>query len=54
MAYDSATLSLVSNGPLTGAGQTWRHSSADVTGNVDAAGFITGQTLRVSGGYTMM
>lgn len=41
MAYDSATLSLVSGAPLTGAGQTWRHSSADVTGNVDAASFIT-------------
>lgn len=41
MAYDSATLSLVSSAPLAGAGQTWRHSSADATGDVDAAGFIT-------------
>ncbi len=41
MAYDSATLSLVSKAPLTGAGQAWRHSSADATGTVDAAGFIT-------------
>lgn len=41
MAYDSATLSLVSGAPLTGAGQTWVHRSASVTGDVDAAGFIT-------------
>jgi hypothetical protein len=41
MAYDSAALSLVSGAPLTGAGQTWVHRSASVTGDVDAAGFIT-------------
>jgi len=41
MAYDSATLSLVSNAPLTGAGQVWIHSSADATGDVDAAGFFS-------------
>lgn len=41
MAYDSATLSLVSIAPLAGAGQTWVHRSASVTGDVDAAGFIT-------------
>lgn len=40
MAYDSATLNLVSTAPLTGAGQVWQHTSADVTGNVDAAGFF--------------
>ena len=40
MAYTSANLTLVS-GPLTGAGQIWMHSSADVTTDVDAASFIT-------------
>lgn len=41
MAYDSATLSLVSGAPLTGAGQTWVHRSASAKGDVDAASFIT-------------
>lgn len=41
MAYTSSSLSLVSNAPLTGAGQVWIHSSADATGDVDADGFIT-------------
>jgi len=41
MAYTASTLALVSGGPLTGAGQTWRHASADATGDVDADGFIT-------------
>ena len=40
MAYTSANLTLVS-GPLTGAGQIWMHHSADVTGDVDAAGFFS-------------
>ena len=41
MAYDSATLSLISTAPLTGAGQTWVHRSASAKGDVDAASFIT-------------
>lgn len=41
MAYTPANLSLVSNAPLTGAGQVWAHSSADATGDVDAAGFFS-------------
>ena len=41
MAYDSATLSLVSTGPLTGAGQVWVHTSTDATGDVDAAGYFS-------------
>ena len=42
MAYDSATLNLVSVAPLTGAGQVWQHSSADVTGNVRLFNLETG------------
>ncbi len=41
MAYTPGNLSLVSNAPLTGAGQIWVHSSADVTGDVDASGFFS-------------
>ena len=29
MAYTASTLSLVTEGPLTGGGQVWRHASAD-------------------------
>jgi hypothetical protein len=41
MAYDGANLNLVSTAPLTGARQTWTLNGANVTGDVDAAGFIT-------------
>ena len=41
MAYDGANLNLVSTAPLTGARQTWTLHGANVTGDVDAAGFIT-------------
>ena len=40
MAYNGANLSLVSNAPLTGAGQIWRYTEAEVTGNIDAAGYF--------------
>ena len=41
MAYTPANLSLVSNAPLTGAGQSWVHSSTDATGDVDADGYFS-------------
>lgn len=41
MAYTSSTLSLVSEGPLTGAGQTWYYSTTDASATVDASGYIT-------------
>lgn len=40
MAYAASTLTLNSPAPLTGAGQQWRHTSADATAVVDASGFI--------------
>lgn len=40
MAYAASTLTLNSPAPLTGAGQQWRHTSADATAAVDASGFI--------------
>ena len=39
MAYSAASLSRI-NGPLTGAGQRWRHESADAAAVADTAGFI--------------
>lgn len=41
MAYNGANLSLVSNAPLTGAGQIWRYTEATVLGNIDAADYFT-------------
>lgn len=41
MSYTPANLTLVTEGPLTGAGQLWRHTSADATAVVDTSGFIT-------------
>lgn len=41
MTYAASTLSLVSVAPLTGARQTWTHTSADATAAVDTSGFIT-------------
>lgn len=32
---------LTTEGPLTGAGQLWRYSSADAAATVDVAGYIT-------------
>ena len=40
-AYDGANLSLVSQAPLAGAGQTWIYRGVTVTGDFDAAGFIS-------------
>jgi len=39
-AYDGAGLSLVS-GPITGAGKVWIYRGVTVTGDFDAAGFIS-------------
>jgi hypothetical protein len=42
MAYStSAPPVLTTEGPLTGGGQVWYHSSADATAATDTAGFIT-------------
>lgn len=41
MAYTPANLSLTTGGPLTGAGQSWIHSSTDATGDVDADGYFS-------------
>ena len=41
MAYTSATLSMTSEGPLTGAGNTWYYSTADATAVVRAANYIS-------------
>ena len=40
-AYDGANLSLVSPAPIAGAGQTWIYRGVTVTGDFDAAGFIS-------------
>ena len=41
MSYAASTLTLITESPLTGAGQQWRHTSADATAVVDTSGFIT-------------
>ena len=41
MTYTASTLSLCSMAPLTGARQSWTHTSADATAAADASGFIT-------------
>lgn len=41
MAYTSANLVCTSYAPLTGAGQTWQHSSADTGATAQVTGFIT-------------
>jgi len=42
MAYStSAPPALITEGPLTGGGQQWYHSSADATAAADTSGFIT-------------
>ena len=40
-AYDGANLSCVSAAPLSGAGQHWVYRGVTVTGDFDAAGFIS-------------
>lgn len=41
MAYTAANLTLTSESPLTGAGQMWRHISADTATVARVTGFIT-------------
>jgi len=41
MAYTSSTLNLVTESPLTGAGQTWHYTTADAAATVDTSGYIT-------------
>lgn len=41
MAYTPANLTLVSDAPLTGAGQKWSHFSADTGATAQANGFIS-------------
>jgi hypothetical protein len=41
MAYTPANLCLVTESPMTGAGQQWTHNSADAGATVQVTGFIT-------------
>ncbi len=41
MAYTSATLSLVSNGPNNGIGKLWYYSSADATTAIRVANYFS-------------
>lgn len=41
MAYTAANLTLTTESPLTGAGQQWRHISADTATVARAANFIS-------------
>lgn len=41
MAYTAANLTLITEAPLTGAGQLWAHSSADTGATAQAANFIS-------------
>lgn len=41
MAYTAANLSLITEAPLTGAGQQWYHSAANTGAEVQVSGYIT-------------
>lgn len=41
MAYNGANLSLITEAPLTGAGQRWLYTTTDAAATVDTSGYIT-------------